>query len=66
MLFVKFGERKYIKRLFSGKMYFSNAVKFRGIERENGLKGQGDTFEAILQLKDGNATMTDSQHGAFF
>lgn len=66
VLFVKFGERKYIKRLFSGKMYFSNAVKFRGIERENGLKGQGDAFEAILQLKDGNATMTDSHTGLSF
>lgn len=49
--FVKFGERKYVKRLFDGKMYFSNAVKFRGIEKTNGLKGQGDAFEAILQLK---------------
>lgn len=48
VLFVKFGERKYVKRLFDGKMYFSNAVKFRGIEKTNGLKGQGDAFEAIL------------------
>lgn len=51
ILFVKFGENKYVKRLFNGKMFFSNAVKFRGIEKEAGLKGQGDAFEAILQLK---------------
>ena len=59
MLFVKFGEEKYVRRLFYGRIYFSNAVKFRGIEKENGLKGQGDAFEAILQLKNGYAIMTD-------
>ena len=53
MLFVKFGEEKYIRRLFNGRIYFSNAVKFRRIEKKNGLKGQGDAFEAILQLKNG-------------
>ena len=66
VLFVKFGERKYVKRLFNGKMYFSNAVKFRGIEKENGLKGQGDAFEAILQLKNGNAIMTETNTGLSF
>lgn len=59
MFFVKFGEETYVRRLFNGRMYFSNAVKFRGIEKENGLKGQGDAFEAILQLKNGYAIMTD-------
>lgn len=66
VLFVKFGERKYVKRLFNGKMYFSNAVKFRGIEKENRLKGQGDAFEAILQLKNGNAIMTETNTGLSF
>ena len=63
MLFVKFGEETYVRRLFNGRMYFSNAVKFRGIEKENGLKGQGDAFEAILQLKNGYAIMTDPRTG---
>lgn len=63
MLFVKFGEEKYIRRLFNGRIYFSNAVKFRGIEKKNGLKGQGDAFEAILQLKNGYAMMMDSHRG---
>ena len=62
MLFVKFGEEKYVRRLFNGRIYFSNAVKFRGIEKENGLKGQGDAFEAILQLKNGYAIMTQKKH----
>lgn len=66
IFFVKFGESKYVKRLFSGKIFFSNAVKFRGIEKKNGLKGQGDAFEAILQLKNGNAIMTDPQTGLSF
>ena len=65
-LFVKFGEYKHIKRLFRGKMYFSNAMKFRGIEKDNGLKGQGDAFEAILQFKNGHAFMADSKAGRFF
>ena len=66
IFFVKFGESKYVKRLFSGKIFFSNAVKFRGIEKKNELKGQGDAFEAILQLKNGNAIMTDPQTGLSF
>lgn len=54
LLFVKFGKSKYINRLFNGKIYFSNAVKFREIEKVTGLKGQGDAFEAIMQLKNGH------------
>lgn len=63
MLFVKFGEEKYVRRLFNGRIYFSNAVKFRGIEKENGLKGQGDAAEAIIQLKSSHAIMTDPSTG---
>lgn len=58
-LFVKFGEYKYIKRLFDGKMYFSNALKFREIETKAGIKGQGDASEAFWQLKNANAAMID-------
>ena len=63
MLFVKFGEEKYVRRLFNGRMYFSNAVKFRGIEKENGVKGQGDAFEAILQLKSVHTIVIDPRTG---
>ncbi len=65
-LFVKFGEHKHIKRLFGGKMYFSNAMKFREIEKNNGLKGQGDAFEAILPFKNSNAFMKDPETGQSF
>ena len=65
MLFVKFGEEKYVKRLINGHMYFSNAVNFRGIEKETGLKGQGDAFESILQLKNSYAIMTEPGTGQF-
>ncbi len=47
-------------------MYFSNAMKFREIEKNNGLKGQGDAFEAILPFKNGNAFMKDPQTGQSF
>lgn len=65
-IFVKFGKSQHIKRLLNGKMYFSNAAKFRETEKKNGLKGQGDAFEAILQLKNGNVTMTDYCSGLSF
>ena len=68
ILFVKFGEKKYIKRLFDGKLYFSHADRFRNIEKKNGLKGQGDAFEAILQLKNGQAILINqgAGHGALW
>ena len=62
-LFVKFHERKYIKRLFDGKVYFSNAEHFRGIEKKNGLKGQGDAYEAFFQLKCGSDLFVDDKRG---
>ena len=48
ILFVKFGEEKYIKRLLNGQMYFSNAARFRQTEQKLGLKGQGDAGEVEL------------------
>ena len=63
ILFVKFGKEKRIKSLLDGKMYFSNAETFRGVEKKTGLRGQGDAFEAILQFKNGDAIMTDHHTG---
>lgn len=51
ILFVKFGEEQYIKKLLNGTLHFSNANCFCRMERENGQKGQGDAFEAVFQLK---------------
>lgn len=59
MLFVKFGEERHIRRLFGGRIFFSNATKFRGIEKKTGLKGQGDAFEGFIQFKNSYAAMTD-------
>lgn len=63
MLFVKFGEEKYIRRLFNNRIYFSNAGKFRGIEKKNGLKGQGDAYEAIWQLKNSKVFLINERMG---
>lgn len=63
ILFVKFGEKKHIAQLLNGKMYFSNAEKFRGIEKETGLKGQGDAYEAVLRFGSGQAIWIDEVTG---
>ena len=55
LLFLKFGEEKYLKRLIEGNIYFSNAEVFRNIEKEKNIKGQGDIYEAILRLFNGRA-----------
>ena len=59
ILFVKFGEKKYIKRLFNGRIYFSNAARFRQTEQELGLKGQGDAGEAIWKLKNAQTILSN-------
>lgn len=59
ILFVKFGEEKYIKRLFNGRMYFSTAAKFRQTEQKLGLKGQGDAGEAIWKLKNAQTILSN-------
>ncbi len=59
-LFVKFGSEKHMKRLLKGKMYFSNANRFREIEHENGAKGQGDAYEGILRLTNGKMIAKDT------
>ena len=62
-LFVKFGKKKHVSRLLDGKMHFSNAEVFRGIEKGKGLKGQGDAYEAIWQLKNTQGFFTDMDTG---
>ena len=44
--FLKFGERGHLETFSKGKLYFSNAEKFWGIEDELKIKGQGDQLEA--------------------
>lgn len=59
ILFVKFGEEKYIKRLLNGQMYFSNAARFRQTEQKLCLKGQGDAGEAIWKLKNAQTILSN-------
>lgn len=59
--FVKFGNKKHMNRLLKGKMYFSNANRFREIEYERGEKGQGDAYEGILRLENGKLIIKNKE-----
>lgn len=48
--FLKFGERIHLESLLKGKLYFSNAKTFWGIEDEQKIKGQGDILEAGAKI----------------
>lgn len=47
---VKFGEKKHLKSLELGNIFFSNASKFREIENEQLLKGQGDRGDGLFSI----------------
>lgn len=55
--FLKFGERDHIEEFAAGKLYFSNAERFWGIEKDLQIKGQGDILEAGFRVPAIKATM---------
>jgi len=63
--FIKFGERKYMKSLYNGEFYFSNAKKFAEIEDEL-VRGQGDKLEGKAKVNATHMKMTDNDTGASF
>lgn len=47
---IKFGEEKYMKRFAGGNIYFSNALRFRELEKTLQKKGQGDRLEGASKI----------------
>lgn len=47
---IKFGERQFMERFANGHLYFSNALKFREIENNLMIKGQGDKLEGASKI----------------
>lgn len=58
--FLKFGEKDHMQGLALGKMFFSNALKYRQIEEELFIKGQGDKLEGGSIIHAQNVTMIDN------
>lgn len=58
--FLKFGGKEHMKELARGKMFFSNALKFRQIEEKLLIKGQGDKLEGGSIIYSPNMTIVDN------
>jgi hypothetical protein len=58
---LKFGEKNYLKRLLKGKMYFSNATKFRYYEEKLLIKGQGDILEGGSTMRAQELKIIDNE-----
>ena len=56
---LKFGKKEHLKKLIDGKMYFGNAIIYRGIEEKLKTKGQGDKLEASTKLFSDNMKILD-------
>lgn len=57
-LFVKFGEKKYIDRIFLyNRYYFSCAKRYHDIETAQQIKGQGDKTEACMVAHASNVVL---------
>jgi len=66
-LFLKFGKKQYLERLRDGNLYFTNAIRLRGIENELLIKGQGDKYEGKTVITGKRLTLGDgSVHNGTF
>lgn len=59
--FLKFGEKEHMQGLARGEMFFSNALKYRQIEEELFIKGQGDKLEGGSLFHAQDIMMLDEQ-----
>ena len=55
LFFVKFGKRSHLENMIKGKMYFSNAERFREIEKEQLKRLQGDKHDGIFKILEESA-----------
>lgn len=62
---IKFGEKKYMKRFADGNIYFSNALRFRELEKILHKKGQGDYLEGASKIHILGMDMYDTDTGDF-
>jgi len=66
-LLLKFGEKQFMERVRDGHLYFTNALRLRGIEKELLIKGQGDQYEGKTIITGHRLTLGDgSVHNGVF
>ncbi|GGC97807.1 hypothetical protein [Pontibacillus salipaludis] len=51
-ILLKFSKREYLEMIQKGKLYMNNFEYFINLERETGIKGQGDKLEAANVMND--------------